>query len=129
MPDDLLPAGPDLDALVAIQVMGWRRGPDLVDGITTRRQYIPPGMTEQDATPMLPGWSRTIGLAWDVVERMNALTWTVRIEIGLRGAYVEIAPCTDTRHDAAPYYAEAATTSLAICRAALAAVAVRAEAH
>jgi hypothetical protein len=110
MPADL-PAGPALDELVAVQVMGWQRLPDSIDGLVVHRLYRSPVGLE---TSWVPPFSTTIAHAWEVVERMQPRE--VRI-IWSREHSVWLA-----NFDHQAMNAVEPTAPLAICRAALAAV-------
>ena len=109
-----MPAGPDLDALVAAKVMGWaRKGPYLVPLELTAR------LLEAHQVPDVPCYSTDITAAWRVVEKMKDDgdvfiewwrdgEWTVaRKPLGFRGEGDVIS---------------APTAPLAICRSALLAV-------
>jgi len=114
-----MPAGPEMDALVAERVMGWtwEPGPYLQDPETPRRAH--PQSTRNAPDP----YSTNIAAAWLVVEKLNDKKiaeaggdWSWPVEItyicdeGREGWCVQF----QGRHDAV-----AEPAPLAICRAAL----------
>lgn len=141
-----LPAGRELDAMVAERVFGWRwyRWLD-VAGIPEEYhgRFIAhpdriggkPGVDYTEASldmPLssqcwgsLPGYSTRIEAAWEVVRNLAADGWCYSLDnLGAYGA----ARCVVWRHSYAvgPYRrveAEGAAPATAICRAALAALA------
>jgi hypothetical protein len=73
------PAGEALDRMVAVHVVGYRRGQDLFDGLAVRPQFIAPGADPRDESPMVPGYSRSIAFAWDALEALHADGWQVLV--------------------------------------------------
>lgn len=127
-----LPAGPELDALVAVKVMGWTRLPDSFDGIVATRVYRDAAGHESS---YLPPYSQSIAQAWEVVERMKRTSYDPR----QFGGFVATITCTSTSDGVwraaftdwqeedpatgrASGHAEAPTAPLAICRAAISAL-------
>lgn len=127
---DALPAGRELDALVAERVMGWQLVP-AVNGIESPWWWDANGpVHSMDKSDWRGGWypSTNIAAAWEVVERMGADGWDAeldqfhnfmhiwdacfrKLDNRDQGQWLELRT---GRADAAP---------LAICRAALKAVA------
>ena len=132
---DEMPAGPELDALVAEKVMGleWREwipygapqgwfpkdAPTLNWRDEKDRAYDPP---EDKAD--LPAYSFDIAAAWEVVEKLD-LAWWPEIGRMTDGSwYCEICRGADEPSKVGwPLRAVASEAPLAICRAALKAVA------
>lgn len=115
-----LPAGAALDALVAVEVMGYQRLPDSVDGIVVHRLYRSPAGIE---TSWPPPFSTNIVHAWEVVASrygwravlwQTSSAWACVLMPRNAGWTLDIA-ASDPRR------ADAETAPLAICRAALAA--------
>ena len=105
---DKLEAGPELDALVAEHVMGWRwavaecEAPSLNDG----RCQKPNGAFVLNFKP-----SRDIAAAWQAVEKFNNYDW--KLESHGEGETFTIYK------DGTHYSGDGAGAPLAICRAAL----------
>lgn len=113
-----MPAGEAIEQLVAVEVLGYRRGQDLVDGITRRPQFVPPGGDYRDASPMVPPSSRNIASAWLVLEAVHARGWYVIVGLMDQPGWCRcMAHRTPDDIDAT-----APSAPLAICRAALGAV-------
>jgi hypothetical protein len=123
-----LPAGEELDKMVAIKVMGWKwvtRPPSVpqwspIDGMPAIRRYlIPPDETKRKYIPSMmspfriPKYSSDISAAWKVVEKMGAY----KLEIVYRSN--ETKHKATFWHEMMGYPVEAETAPLAICRAAL----------
>jgi len=111
----VLPAGRELDALVAERVMGWhRRKRNGVEvWVVTTDTFDPP------VTYPVECWnpSTSIAAAWEVVEKQDdCLHLKQHGEKGMWEAYFCHNYCE------ADYLGEADTAPLAICRAALKAV-------
>lgn len=114
MPSTATPlAGAALDELVAVQVMGWKRLKDSVDGLVVHRLYLSPKGME---TSWLPPFSANIAHAWEVVERLREFGFTITITIGR-----DLGPAMVRVEGLRIGYgmSQASTASLAICRAAL----------
>lgn len=107
MPENDLPAGPELDRLIAEKAIGWRwnEHQNWYEGSG--------GGTGRVRTSFAP--SQNISDAWEVVEALKAAEWTFEMVSEVRW-YVHLGH--DEHHDAR---GEAETAPLAICRAALAA--------
>jgi len=125
-----LAAGRELDALVAEKVMGWTSlGGRWTDANRSGYEWrfapldAPPNsVCSLDRTRCTsPAFSTEIEAAWCVVQRLVSLNYVVEINVGQEfGTAVVLAP-EDWNH---PLMSERAdTTPLAICRAALAAMA------
>lgn len=123
-----LPAGPELDALVAHLVLGWINVHVNFPGNWATVRGIPPEYVDKQPegrTVNFPGnkWSRVISSAWDVVEAMERRGYSTNLHSHVDGSgrrwtaeFWEHVENTDMGHgDTAP---------LAICRAALAALEV-----
>ena len=110
-----LPAGPGLDRLVAEKVMGF-----------VSEDYVPPGRwhCRPDGREEWFQPSTNIAHAWEVVERLDAQGWDV-VVINCTGCHGEAgrwaADIVNDEHGAIGVHAD--TAPLAICLAALAAVA------
>jgi hypothetical protein len=118
-------AGRDLDARVALEVMGWRRE-EFWPVSDVRSDQSKPCESWYDASgkPALyhrpPEYSTDIAAAWAVVEKLRAGGWLVSLcdcgPFGWRCALLSTSPeVGDTPS------ASGDTPALAICRAALAA--------
>ncbi len=73
---ELLPSGPELDALIAERVLGWRRSPHVAN------QWNVPLEDPKGAYIELSGlspFSKNMDSAWCVVERMSALGFIIEI--------------------------------------------------
>ncbi len=119
---DQMEAGPEMDALVAEFMIGWRRAPSEDDpaGWCWVTEH---GRTRGSATALMPTYSTNIAAAWQVVEKLKERFSSVLVETNPRQYYVDIV----TDKGTPSYYrtvadAEADTAPLAICRAALKAV-------
>jgi hypothetical protein len=118
LPDiDTLPAGPDLDVLVAEKVMGWKRSNDENYSLMASSHWSP---------------STDIAAAWQVAEKIKSLDWQVEISFsnklpeGDEDSYYVGLQQGDDNAPWKPSYRYIQTwaqaVSLAICRAALKAV-------
>lgn len=120
-----IPAGPDLDRLVAEKVMGWKWGPTGADysGWQGSKQY-PNGMWNRKNDACRGHWSPStdIAHAWEVVEHMEQNGGLIANMYSQRGCWsVGIEPLPESRY--IEVFREVAETApLAICRAALLAV-------
>jgi len=133
-----LPAGRELDVLVAKKVMGWTKPKGgRRDPLTGKRPVWRELPFEYVDTPH---FSTDIAAAWEVVEKFHGDS--PNIQIGKDGWEIDVQTAKDgngwfvairryrvedyaEEHDywgAQSYYAHAETAPLAICRAALAAV-------
>lgn len=113
-----LPAGRELDALVAEKVMGWRRLPD------TPEWGVPPDYTTGGALGWRP-YSTDIAAAWEVVEKLREGWLEVNLDCTAFNCANTVRCCVTKQgqqHPPFPLYADAKTAPLAICRAALRAV-------
>lgn len=128
-----LPPGPETDARVAREVMGWHQDSwvvpkdayDWYAGCTLTSGWLAEGMKERNKRDFQP--STNIAHAWEVVEHFEA-----------RGYQVVITNCGGCKDSAGKWAVDvvsdddsaigihADTAPLAICRAALACVATRA---
>lgn len=114
---DTIPAGRDLDALVAERVMGWHV------------QYTRIGDYWMGATRHDPTWSvkeftpsTDIAAAWLVVERMREQEWAMNLDVA-EGDKLKPYDCRLFNRDGRRrVLAYGETFPLAICRAALKAI-------
>ena len=123
-----LPAGRELDALVAEKVMGWVRGRRYGNG---NGEWIIDGKTSVSRTwDSTPSYSTSIAAAWEVVEKMRNTkeapdeTYWVLTDCagsGWRAEILQVLTENDAPHQVA--YGVGDTLPLAICLAALAALA------
>lgn len=126
MPNEL-PAGPELDRLIAEKVMGWTWHDDeslRLGGLWVNESGVgaePPSVSDQEYMPSTWQPSTSIAHAWEVVERMEP---QLRIQPGGHTPYYAIMRSqggyvagywTDINWMTSP----ADTAPLAICRAAL----------
>ena len=116
-----MPAGREMDALVAEKVMGWSRGTYHSDGVDYLRD--PEGTSHLN----VPQYSTDIAAAWQVVEKIRTKYPVIRISTGdLMGKYWQCHMADAWREvsheDDSDWFANAPTAPLAICRAALLAV-------
>jgi len=118
-----MPAGRELDALIAEKVM--KITPEKCDFpvFTDKRDWVDPGeyfVNVPGSVTELPRYSTDIAATWEVVERLTKPTSFPDIDIDLlttvRGWLFVI------KYDIAVHRANAETAPLAICRAALLAV-------
>lgn len=122
-----LPAGPELDALVAERVMGWT---NCHIGPTYRKAMgIPPEMLAKqppDRTINFPchHYSQAIGCAWEVVETMERRGLRLCLEHQVQSWVAFFATDDRTPYDDDSILQEADTAPLSICRASLAALEV-----
>lgn len=119
-----LDAGPDLDALVAVQVMGWGElpGPAPNTDPAFQRQYWKTwaGYLTTPAYSWVPGmyripptYSTDMSEAWRVVDKLMETALAVNLHVNHESS------CTVTITGPNDVQAEAKTMPLAICRAAL----------
>jgi hypothetical protein len=103
-------AGRELDALVAVEVMGWHNDHEV--------PYYDWVQESNEVIHISKRWSPSsdIGAAWEVVEKMIANGWW-NTDIGFGSGIVVSFDDGSTTHQA-----KADTAPLAICRAALLAV-------
>lgn len=119
---DEMPAGREMDALVAEKVMGWKREWVTNSATLMRREvFCPPGVIgwissgEKDGIPNeVPYYSTSISAAWEVVEKMEA--------DGVGCKLSNYAPGWRAEFYKNEGDAGADTAALAICRSALRAV-------
>lgn len=119
-----LPAGRELDALIAEKVMGWA---PVHDGLNFRWAD---GGDYEKRHRYVCDWSPStdIAAAWQVVERMDSLGWYLTIDRLSSGERVRFWRCewmryTEENEKCGDCWEDADTAPLAICRAALEAVA------
>lgn len=125
---DDMPAGREMDALVAEKVMGWILSPAkwLVrdrKAIAIPGNPIGPKTWEDLDAPGLPRYSTDIAAAWQVVEKLFAIGSFFSVESPNNGVGWS---CGITRGRDTIEYILADSAPLAICRAALLAAAVKA---
>lgn len=112
-----LDAGRELDALVAERVMGWTRLP--ITPEWTHERWRNPA--DQNVWLTTPHYSESIAAAWQVVERLQQEGFDVAVTVG--GDWPKWNHLWFCRIGGIAEVEEAApSVSLAICRAALAAV-------
>jgi hypothetical protein len=117
-------AGPDLDALVAEKVMGWRKVPrrvindrDLGPGWWHPTKGDPESPNPGASAFPPPSYTTDIAAAWDVVETLNKkgiYLWAVGQEDSFPGWSADFG-----RNHQSAHVAWGETAPLAICRAAL----------
>lgn len=124
---DTMPAGHEMDALVAERVMGWTREECIIDGQSLGLWFRKPGTTgERGLFSGCPHYSTDIKDAWAIVEKLRDM-WTEATE-GVSGFYDDfprpfndgvffeyLHRCADRRWPWAFLY----VTPVNICRAAL----------
>lgn len=92
-PAENLPAGRELDALVAVKVMGWQMFPyfRFLSAGNCELSYCPPGAEVHISTVReVPPYSTDITAAWRVVERMHESDqWRFALEFSGRKCNVE----------------------------------------
>lgn len=115
-----LPAGPEMDALVAERVLGWTN----CHVALGNARGIPPEFADKqppDRTINFPGkaWSRVISSAWEVVEAMEARGYSLALDTKCPGMPYVMAGFQSSTPGS---IGRAKTVPLAICRAALAAL-------
>ena len=115
---DEMPAGPELDAIVAEKVMGWRP-----EGESWRDEKGQGGC----ASP--PRWSSNINPAWAVVEQVyHRILWSGLIPEGSAAGVFNLSAYGNGRFGARfrirldEPMSTAPSAALAICRAALSAI-------
>jgi hypothetical protein len=121
-----LTAGPELDARVAIGVMGWRTVAFDTTYADGRREWTRDGVNQRGEAATIPRYSTSIEAAWQVVEKMrNAVPPRYQNLKLIAYCYNRTYACFDChRWDDAmdPSWAEGNgvySAPLAICRAAL----------
>jgi len=92
-----MPAGIDLDFLVAENVMGWK----WIDTPIASRLLVPPEYNQPDlwrpewrheGYPLPPSYSLSISDAWEVIERLNELGYGMELyRSGYEGSEWEIS--------------------------------------
>lgn len=113
-----LTAGPQMDALVAEQVMGWGR---------SKGGLYRPGGDPKNIRDYrdVPRYSTDIAAAWLVVEKLIADGWFPDVQFndwGTESWHATLMRRTDDERADGYHGAQAASAPLAICRAALAAL-------
>lgn len=133
-----MPAGPEMDALVAEKVMGWRwrkssatgrrclfsptRWPEWFTALADGTEGI---VGDWDRPTHIPRYSTDIAAAWEVVEKMRANGYAPQIRPwGARWAGWGVADDRDGDIDLCRNFGSAETVPLAIVRWALAACGV-----
>ena len=119
---DELPAGRELDALVAERVMGWH----ITDAIKKPGQDdygVAPGQVGVLWVVRVPDYSTDIAAAWQVVERLIKLDAFVSLDYDFQNVDSEKWSVTFITRKAIDCES-GETAPLAICRAALKAVGV-----
>ena len=118
---DTLPAGPELDALIAEKVMGWEW--NIRNGQCYAEHWC------SNAADCWPEWSPStdITAAWEVVEKLrnwpNGHYWLSLSQIaGVRGEWRSGFSYGGMAVNHSPKFVVADTAPLAICRAALKAI-------
>lgn len=107
-----MPAGREMDALIAKKVMGLQKcGDSFVDGL----YWLPSGIPDYP-----PEYSSDMSAAWQVVESLRKRDY--RIFLSYARNIVTITLDHDNHHKDMDFWIEAKTAPLAICRAALLAV-------
>jgi hypothetical protein len=102
-----MPAGRELDALVAEKVMGWTKG--------LKPWLMPPGFVECDVVP-IPNYSTDIAAAWEVANKKRvSLSPVLGDQLKVVGWRAEVH---DFVYSCGHF--DAPDAPLAICRAALA---------
>jgi hypothetical protein len=118
---DTMEAGRELDALIAEEVMGFAVSMDGCD--KPRIEEIINGRSRYD---VLPPYSTSISAAWEVVEKIKSMG--LAVWLGFEGGRWQAIFGIENKYVVLPeaggdYEALAPTAPLAICRAALRAVA------
>lgn len=111
---DEMPAGPELDRLIAEKVMGWEYS------AAYNAYFLSDGKREREPSDWSP--STNIAQAWEVVEHMTQTTketWEFRSTTTLHTAIFEFDGGRDRPWKPGQYVGDALTMPLAICRAAL----------
>jgi|ERR1041385_845440 hypothetical protein len=121
-----LEAGKQLDARVALEVLGWRHNADYNNVEAHWSLNIFEWVDASGiATNILPDFSTDISAAWKVVEKFPAIViQRATSRDGTRSGYMCSLPLEANGREGQPVKslnAEADTAPLAICRAALAA--------
>lgn len=124
---DEMPAGPEMDRLVAEKVMGWVRDshkipddePDWHAGMTVHGPWKDGSKGGRYSTSWQP--SINIAHAWEVVETMTSdrMFFSLANESDRAGAGWQAALCRATNCEPLTYRAVADGPALAICRAVL----------
>ena|SRR3990167_916449 len=123
---DKLEAGPELDALVATRVMGWKLGEphflhgELMHGGSVEEVWEGPGLPRADgSSPVSWGFKPSINIAaaWEVVEKLNAKFKYIDIATG--DGWLCMVNSFDGNNPVFETEGRAITAPLAICRAAL----------
>jgi hypothetical protein len=115
-----MPAGREMDALIAEKVMGWTLGEPheihgwMMHGMVTVRDWV--GSTNDAGITHIEKWSPStdIAAAWEVVEKLGD-----KFDELERGDGGEFWMCVVYPDGFIPCVARAETAPLAICRAAL----------
>jgi hypothetical protein len=114
-------AGPELDALVATKVMGWHKAnlasADAPDDCACWAWVDSAGEYQRLVSEWCPSAPDGIAAAWEVVEHLNWLQFTVARE-NCSGVRYD-ATCYNTFHCEPLFHAHADTAPPAICWAAL----------
>lgn len=119
-----LPAGPELDALVAEKVMGWKRGKAITrherDSSSDYEEYVWLSVEGHVAARRFRP-SSNIAAAWEVVERLGCyLEWNISTSSeGHRVEIVGVPLLLDKIEVVFSGHAAEVTLTLLICRAAL----------
>lgn len=117
---DTMPAGRELDALVAERVMGWTREECIIDGQSLGLWFRKPGTTgERGLFSRCPHYSTDIKDAWQTMERLS-LNWAnVELEIHPKEPLANRYLCYVSDNQSVGFLAVSHTPELAMCHAAL----------
>lgn len=114
-----MPAGRELDALVAEKVMGWKQCS--MEGVRIKTCYgKPPEFGRNDGRVRIPGYSTDISAAWEVVEKVKQMNWFFILSDNLFPDKWEASLFWDP--NGTMIEARAETAPEAICKASLLAV-------
>lgn len=120
MNTDEMPAGPEMNELIAKEIFSWRTA-NLRPGLWNPKSHDPIHYS-CDEPDEVPRYSSDIAVAWELVEYIlvhdkRALQFRAEIAGGGKYQYAKFVDCGD---NSAPVYgACAASMPLSICRAAL----------
>lgn len=105
----------EIDALVAVKCMGWRKEDDKYYPSDARPKDWPHGIS-------VPYYSKLIDTAWEVVEKLESMGLCVYITNSESVASIHWSVFVFNHHRVQIVYASGPTAELAICRAALLAI-------
>lgn len=120
---DEMPAGREMDALVAEKVFGWVRGSDFLVPPPGDHRWTWAARWDEDGLPhWLPDYSTNVSAAWKITEKIGR-TWDIHWNDSACEWFVNLDH-NKVVYEACEFNASDFDVAVAICRAALKAVGI-----